>query len=72
MLAGQLACQKYMKKFLFQRKCTLNSTYNKVVFNEKSAITKENIHTKYTLFTYKYIALNEKPPIMKQDLHIFF
>ena len=46
---------------------TLNSTYNKVAFNEKSAIMKENLHTKYTPFTYKYVALNKKPPIMKQN-----
>ena len=51
---------------------TLNYTYNKVAFNEKSAIKKENLHTKYTPFTYKYFALNEKPPTMKQNLHIFF
>ena len=51
---------------------TLNSAYNKVAFNEKSAITKENLCTKYMPFTYKYITLNEKPPIMKQNLHIFF
>ena len=41
---------------------TLNSTYNEVTFNKKSAIMKENIHTKYTPFTYKYIALNKMPP----------
>ena len=52
--------------------CTLNSAYNEVAFNEKSAITKENLCTKYTPFTYKYIVLNEKLPIMKQNLHIFF
>ena len=51
---------------------TLNSAYNKVAFNEKSPITKENLHTKYTSFTYNYVALNEKPPIMKQNLLIFF
>ena len=51
---------------------TLNSAYNEVAFNEKSAITKENLCTKYTPFTYKYIALNEKPPITKQSLRIFF
>ena len=50
----------------------LNSAYNNVAFNEKSGITKENLHTKYFPFTYKDIALNEKPPIMKQNLHIFF
>ena len=49
-----------------------NSTYNKVAFNEKLAIMKENLHTKYTPFTYKYIVLNEKLPITKQNLHIFF
>ena len=26
---------------------TLNSAYNEVAFNEKSAITKENLRTKY-------------------------
>ena len=51
---------------------TLNSAYNEVTFNEKSAITKENLCTKYTPFTYKYITLNEKLPIMKQNLCIFF
>ena len=51
---------------------TLNSAYNEVAFNEKSAITKENLCTKYTPFTYKYIALNEKPPITKRNLCIFF
>ena len=51
---------------------TLNSAYNKVAFNEKSAITKENVCTKYTPYTYKYVALNEKLPIMKQNLCIFF
>ena len=50
----------------------LNSAYNEVAFNEKLAITKESLHTKYTPFTYKYIALNEKPPIMKQNPCIFF
>ena len=50
----------------------LNSAYNEVAFNEKSAIMKENLCTKYMPFTYKYIALNKKPPIMKQNLHIFF
>ena len=52
--------------------CTLNSTYNEVTFNEKLAISKENLCTKYTPFTYKYITLNEKLPIMNQNLHIFF
>ena len=51
---------------------TLNSAYDKVTFNKKLAIMKENIHTKYTPFTYKYVTLNEKPPLMKQNLHIFF
>ena len=49
---------------------TLNSAYNEVAFNEKSAITKENLCTKYTPFTYKYIVLNENPPITKQNLVI--
>ena len=51
---------------------TLNSTYNRIAFNEKLAIMKENLHTKYTPFTYNDIDLNKKPPIMKQNLHIFF
>ena len=51
---------------------TLNSACQKVAFNKKSAITKENLHTKYTPFTYNDITLNEKPPIMKQNLHIVF
>ena len=51
---------------------TLNSAYNKVAFNEKLAIMKENLHIKYTPFTYNDIALNEKLPIMKQNLCIFF
>ena len=48
---------------------TLDSAYNKVTFNEKLAIMKENLCTKYTPFTYKYIALNEKPA---KSPHIFF
>ena len=51
-------------------KFTLNSIYNEVM--EKSAITKENLCTKYFPFIYNNIALNEKPPIMKENLHIFF
>ena len=51
---------------------TPNSTYNEVAFNEKSAITKENLSTKYFLFTYKYVTLNEKLPITKENLHNFF
>ena len=51
---------------------TRNSAYNEVAFNEKSAIMKENLRTKYTPFTYKYIGLNEKLPITKQNLRIFF
>ena len=51
---------------------TLNSAYNEVTFNKKLAIMKENLPTKYTLFTYDDVALNKKPPIMKQNLHIFF
>ena len=39
---------------------------------KKSAIMKENFHTKYTPFTYNDVALNEKLPIMKQNLCIFF
>ena len=50
---------------------TLNSIYNKVTFNEKLAITKENLFTKYFPFTYKYVTFNEKPPIMKRNLCIF-
>ena len=64
----------YISGILYDLKTlyTLNSAYNKVAFNEKSAITKENLCTKYTPLTYKYIALNGKPPITKQNLHIFF
>ena len=51
---------------------TLNSAYNEVAFNEKLAMMKENLHTKYTPFTYNDITLNEKLPIMKQNLCIFF
>ena len=51
---------------------TLNSAYNEVTFNKKSAIMKENICTKYTTNTYKYVVPNEKLLIMKQNLHIFF
>ena len=51
---------------------TLNSVYNKVAFNEKSAIVKENLHTKYILFTYNDINLNKKLPVMRQNLHICF
>ena len=51
---------------------TLNSTYNEVALNKKSAITMENLCIKCTPFTYKYVTLNKKPPIMKQNLHIFF
>ena len=54
-------------------KCsTLNAAYNKVAFNEKSAIVKENLHTKYFPFTYNYISLKEKSPIMKGNLCIYF
>ena len=63
------------KKFVFVMYAalyTLNSIYNEVIFNEKLAIMKENLCTKYFPFTYKYITLNEKPPIMKENLCIFF
>ena len=53
-------------------KSTLNSVYNVVAFNKKLAITKENLHTKYTPFIYNDITLNKKPPIMKQNLCIVF
>ena len=62
----------YVKTICTQLLATLNSVYNEVAFNEKSAITKENLYTKYFPFTYKYIALNEKPPITKENLHMFF
>ena len=42
---------------------TLNSTYNEVAFNEKLAIMKENLHTKYTPFTYIMMS-----PLMKSCL----
>ena len=51
---------------------TLNSAYNKVTFNEKLVIAKENLHTKYTPFTYNDVTLNKKPPIMKQISAYFF
>ena len=51
---------------------TLNSVYIEVTFNEKLAIMKENLCTKYFPFTYKYVTLNEKLPIVKENLHIFF
>ena len=54
------------------KESTLNSVSNKVAFNEKSAITKENLCTKYFPFTYKYVILNKKLPIMKENLCIFF
>ena len=41
--------------------CTLNSAYIEVAFNEKSAITKENPHTKYFPLT----VMLKMPPIMK-------
>ena len=47
---------------------TLNSAYNEVTFNKKSAITKENLHTKHFPFTYNDVTLNKKPPIMKENL----
>ena len=43
-----------------------------MAFNEKSAITKENLHTKYTPFPYNDVTLNEKPPITKQNLRVYF
>ena len=51
---------------------TLNSTYNSVAFDEKSAIMKENLSTKYFLFTYNDLALNEKSPITMENLYILF
>ena len=51
-------------------KGTLNSTYNEVSLNGKSAIMKEN-HTKYFPFTYNDVALNKKPLIMKEYHCIF-
>ena len=51
---------------------TLNSVYNEIAFNEKSAITKENLCTNYFPFTYKYVALNEKPPITNENLCVLF
>ena len=44
----------------------------KSAFNEKLAIMKENLHTKYIPFTYNDVALDENLPIMKQNLGIFF
>ena len=51
---------------------TLKSVYDEVAFNDKSAITKENLCTKYFPFTYKYITLNKKLPIIKENLCFFF
>ena len=51
---------------------TLNSVYNEVAFNEKSAITKENLCIKYFPFAYKYVALNKKLPGRQENLCIFF
>ena len=51
---------------------TLNSAYNEVTFNEKLAIMKENLCTKYFPFTYNDITLTEKLPITKENLCIFF
>ena len=51
---------------------TLNSAYNKVAFKEKSAITKENLCTKYFPFTYNHVALNKKPAYNQgKPPHIF-
>ena len=51
---------------------TLNSVYNEVAFNEKSAITKENLCTKYFPFTYNDVTLKEKLPVMKENFCILF
>ena len=52
---------------------TLNSAYNKVTFNEKSAIMKENLLTKYTPFTFNEVALNKKNAYNEaKSPHIFF
>ena len=39
---------------------------------EVRELTKENLHTKYFLFTYNDVTLKEKPPIMKENLCILF
>ena len=70
-LSDQMILKCY-HKLVYKDRYTLNSTYNKVTFNEKSAVMRENLHTKYTQFTYNDVALNEKLPIMKQNLCIFF
>ena len=51
---------------------TLNSAYNKVAFNKKSDITKENLCTKYFPFTHNDVTHNKKLPIMKENFCIFF
>ena len=53
-------CELSNNIYLKVYELTLNSIYNEVTFNEKSAITKEKLCTKYFPFTYKYVALNKK------------
>ena len=52
--------------------CTLNSAYNEVAFNEKSAITKENLCTKYFHSPIMTLPLTKSHLLMKENLHIFF
>ena len=62
----------YLSSALKIYRSTLNSTLSEVAFNEKSAVMKENLRTKYFSFTYNDVTLNEKLPITKENLHIFF
>ena len=71
---GSLYTSQAARSYLrFPATATLNSVYNEVTFNEKLAIMKENLCTKYFPFTFKYITLNKKLPYSKgKSLHIFF
>ena len=51
---------------------TLNSAYNEVTFNENLAITKENLHTKYTNSPINTSALTKATYNEVKFLHIFF
>ena len=51
---------------------TLNSAYNEVAFNEKSAITKENLHTKYTYSHISTSSLMKAAYNEAKSPHIFF
>ena len=68
---GKLELLLFLCSKVCIKQCTLNSAYNKVTFNKKSAITKENLHTKYTPFTIM-TSPSMKSWLMKQNLCIFF